>query len=157
VINAEKYFRSGKGQTQYLANIGLKVNVKLGGMNSLVKEPLFQQKRWMVMGADTSHPSPAQLRMNPPPPTFAAVCGTYDKDCTKYTAVATAQGGREQIISGFEDVARELLVRYKEKNGNNMPDAILYYRDGLSEGEFAQIMANEVEPLRGQYFNTPLI
>ncbi|KAI9774689.1 MAG: hypothetical protein M1840_002938 [Geoglossum simile] len=155
VINAEKYFRGEKGQMQYLANVGLKVNVKLGGMNSLVKEPLFQQKRWMVMGADTSHPSPAQLRMNPPPPTFAAVCGTYDKDCTKYTAVATAQGGREQIISGFEDVSRELLVRYKEKNSGNMPEAILYYRDGLSEGEFAQIMANEVEPLRGKYFNTP--
>ncbi|KAI9783515.1 MAG: hypothetical protein M1839_003685 [Geoglossum umbratile] len=148
VINADKYFRSEKGQMQYLANIGLKVNVKLGGINSLVKEPLFQQSRWMVMGADTSHPSPAQLRMNPPPPTFAAVCGTYDRDCVKYTAVATAQGGKEQVISGFEDVARELLVRYKEKNSGNMPEAILYYRDGLSEGEFAHIIANEVEPLR---------
>ncbi|KAH0533824.1 hypothetical protein GP486_008965 [Trichoglossum hirsutum] len=29
-----------------------------------------------------------------------------------------------------------------------MPDSIIYYHDGLSEGEFNQVMASEAEPLR---------
>jgi eukaryotic translation initiation factor 2C len=142
----------GRSTQQYLANIGLKVNAKLGGVNSIIREPLFEKSRWMMMGGDTSHPSPGQLRMNPPPPSFAAVCGSYDKYCSKYTAVATAQGGKEQLISGFEDLARELLRRFKEKNNGQMPDSIMYYRDGLSEGEFNQIMAVEAEPLRGKFY-----
>ncbi|KAH0555907.1 hypothetical protein GP486_006150, partial [Trichoglossum hirsutum] len=141
----------GRGQQQYLANIGLKVNAKLGGINSFIREPLFEKGRWMMIGGDTSHPSPAQMRMNPPPPAFAAVCGSYDKYCMRYTAVATAQGGKELLISGFEDISRELFKRFKEKNNGHMPDSIIYYRDGLSEGEFSQIMASEAEPLRGKF------
>lgn len=47
-------------------------------------------------------------------------------------------------------MAEELLSRYSEKNNKVMPESIVYYRDGLSEGEFSQIQASEAEPLRGK-------
>ncbi|KAI9783161.1 MAG: hypothetical protein M1816_001483 [Peltula sp. TS41687] len=137
-----------RGQVQYIANIGLKANVKLGGMNSVVEDPLLRNSRWMLLGGDTSHPSPAQLRMNPPPPTFSALTATWDNTCTAYTAVASAQLGKDQMITDFALQFEELLKRYKEKNNGSTPNSILYYRDGLSESQFAAIMAQEVGPLK---------
>ena len=49
VMIVEKALKD-KGQMQYLGNIGLKVNCKLGGMNSKVEEPLFRQTRFMMLG-----------------------------------------------------------------------------------------------------------
>lgn len=37
---------------------------------------------------------------------------------------------------------KEHLQFYKKKNGR-LPDKILYYRDGVSEGQFDQVMAHE--------------
>ncbi|KAI9821210.1 MAG: hypothetical protein M1827_003944 [Pycnora praestabilis] len=138
----------GRGQPQYLANICLKVNVKLGGINSTIQEPMLCRQRWMMMGGDTSHPTPSQLRLNPPPPSFSALSASWDRNCTAYTSIASAQFAKEQLISDFTEMARELIKRYKTKNKEAVPEAILYYRDGLSEGEFVQILANEAEPLR---------
>ena len=141
---------SPRGQPQYLANIGMKVNVKRGGINAFVADPLFRQSRWMLMGADTSHPSPAQLRMDPPPPTYAAVTASYDQNCCSYTAVGTAQFSKEQLISDFEHLAKELLNRYSAKNRGGYPQRILFYRDGLGESQFNAIMAEEVQGLKGR-------
>lgn len=140
---------NSRGQQQYLANIALKVNVKLGGTNTTISEPLFRKSRWMVLGGDTSHASPAQLRMSVPPPTFTALTGSWDADCCAYTSVASAQHSKEQTISDFEAMANELLERYKARNRGHYPEHILYYRDGLSESQFVAIMAEEVEPLKG--------
>lgn len=144
----EKAVNNNRGQSQYLANVGLKINAKLGGINSAVSIPLFKDRRYMLMGGDVSHPSPSQLRMNPPPPSFSALTGSWNSNCTAFTAVASAQAANEQLISDFELMAEELLRRYSDKNNNTMPESIIYYRDGLSEGEFDQILASEGEPLR---------
>ena len=118
------------GQDQYIANLGLKVNVKLGGTNSIIREKVFQDNRWMIMGGDTSHPTPGQLRQNPPPPSFSALVATYDRECAAYTAVTTGQPPTEQLISSFGAMFKEIIERYKVKNGDKLPERILYYRDG---------------------------
>ena len=41
-----------KGQPQYLANCGLKINCKLGGTNSSIDEPLFRKTRFMILGGE---------------------------------------------------------------------------------------------------------
>ncbi|KAI9666996.1 MAG: hypothetical protein M1829_005603 [Trizodia sp. TS-e1964] len=147
VMLVEKSIGNQKGQQQYLANIGLKVNVKLGGINSIIVEPLFRKSKWMMLGGDVSHPSPGQLRMNPPPPSFSALAASWDKDCTAYSAVSSAQKGGEQIITDFPAMAQELLNRFREKNSGQFPESIIYFRDGTSESEFETIMAQEANPL----------
>ncbi|KAI9833531.1 MAG: hypothetical protein M1826_007145 [Phylliscum demangeonii] len=139
---------SNRGQLQYLANVALKVNVKLGGINATITEPLFRKSRWMLLGGDTSHPSPAQLRLEVPPPTFCALSATYDPSCCAYTSVASAQFSKDQIINDFGVMFEELLKRYSEKNGGKLPESILYYRDGLSESQISAIMAQEVDALK---------
>lgn len=68
-----------------------------------------------MVEADTSHPSPRQLRMNPSPSSFTAIRGLYDKCCTKYTAVATTQSGEKLLISGFDDIAWEITQAIQRK------------------------------------------
>ncbi|KAI9836342.1 MAG: hypothetical protein M1838_005079 [Thelocarpon superellum] len=146
VMLVEKAMKQ-RGQTQYLANVGLKVNVKLGGANHRIDEPFFR-KGCMILGGDTSHPSPAQLRLNPLPPSFSALTATWDGACVAYTAVASAQDGKEQLILDFQEMVKELIRRYSAKNGGKLPESIIYYRDGLSESQFGQILAAEAKPLK---------
>ena len=145
-----------RGQQQYLGNIGLKVNAKLGGLNHTVQEPVFQRRRWMMMGGDTSHPSPAQMRMNPPPPAFTSIVASWDKACTQYTSVSNAQGAKEQLIEGVSVMFNEHFARYQEKNGGALPESVIYYRDGLSEGQFQQIMDSEGRALKSRFYSPSL-
>lgn len=46
------------------------------------------------------------------------------------------------MIEDFKDIVLEHLKVYKQKN-RVLPDKILYYRDGVSEGQFDQVMAIE--------------
>ena len=115
-----------RGQQQFLGNIGLKVNVKLGGPNHTVQEQAFQRGRWMMMGGATSHPSPAQMRMNPSPPAFTAVVSTWDKACSQYKSVTNAQVAKEQLIEGISVMFKEQFARYQEKNQGALPESIIY-------------------------------
>jgi eukaryotic translation initiation factor 2C len=49
------------GRDQYLANVSLKFNLKLGGVNQTVESKslgIVSQNRTMVVGIDVTHPSP---------------------------------------------------------------------------------------------------
>jgi len=41
----------------------------------------------------------------------------------------------------------DLLVTFRTKNGK-FPERILFYRDGVSEGQYAQVMATEVAAVK---------
>lgn len=50
-----------QAKKQYCANICLKINVKLGGMNSFISPsqvPFITDRPTILMGADVSHPGP---------------------------------------------------------------------------------------------------
>lgn len=107
-----------KGGPQYLGNIALKVNVKLGGTNCIAQEELFSQGRAMLMGGDISHAPPSALRKSTPPPSCAALVGTWDKECTAYTAVTSMQEATLGMIANIEPMFMQLLKRYVDKNNN---------------------------------------
>ncbi|MCJ1420408.1 hypothetical protein MMC32_006765 [Xylographa parallela] len=149
VMIVEKALKD-KGQMQYLGNIALKVNCKLGGMNSKVEEPLFRQARYMMLGGDSSHPSPGELRKSPPPPSFCALVASYDSSCTMYSAVATSQVSTVELIGSFRPMLKELLRRYEKRN-NDLPGAVIYWRDGISESQVPEFMEGEVKDLKATF------
>ena len=139
-----------RGQAQYVANIALKVNAKRGGVNSRISEPLLQneKRRWMMMGGDVTHPGPAQIRLNPPPPSFTAISGSYDRDCCLYSSITSAQGAKDELIADLAVMTKELLERFRAKQDGRLPESILYWRDGVSESQFEQVLAVEVAALK---------
>jgi len=148
-------FKCKKGNQQYYTNVCLKVNAKLGGINSVL-DPQAQKFLYdpanpaMIIGADVMHPAPgAQGR-----PSFAAVVGSIDSTATQYSAVSLAQDSRVEMIHELENPIYELIGRHTwwkkemEKKQNASPKRIVYFRDGVSEGQFEQILAYELPAIK---------
>lgn len=65
-----------KMSKQYLANVALKINVKVGGRNTVLVDalsrriPLVSDRPTIIFGADVTHPHPGEDMS----PSIAAVC-----------------------------------------------------------------------------------
>lgn len=133
---------------QICGNIALKINGKLGGKNySLAKNELkFKaEKRHMVFGADVFHPGKEDKKGRP---SVAAVCASMDATTTTYVSrYRMNKTLKNEIIETIDDMAIELLEEFKKRNGA-LPDQIIFYRDGVAEGQFEKVMNEEVELLK---------
>ena len=101
---------------QVCANIALKINSKLGGINHVidpgVKSPVFREPV-IIFGADVTHPSPTENGI----PSIAAVVASMDANATKYCARVRAQNhrngeGAQEIINDLAEIVKELLIEF---------------------------------------------
>lgn len=134
-----------KCSPQYIANILLKVNTKLGGKNTIINGPLpkISASRTIIFGADVTHPSP----MDKTRPSIAAVVASMDAGFIKHVAAIRAQGHRVEQIMNLQEMVRDLLIRFREE-ANGPPERIVFYRDGVSEGQFQMVLNYEVTAIR---------
>ncbi|KAF9088048.1 Eukaryotic translation initiation factor 2C [Mortierella sp. GBA35] len=131
---------------QYCANVCLKINVKLGGMNSFLspnQTPFLTQKATILFGADVSHPSPGDTTR----PSIASLVGSMDAKAARYAATVRVQTARTETIADLGGMVVELLRTFYQTCGQK-PDRILFYRDGVSEGQFAEVLKSEVASVR---------
>lgn len=131
---------------QYCANLCLKINLKLGGTNvSLGRQMAFiAAKPTMVLGADVTHPGPGEADGRP---SIAAVVASYDIKLSRYGANVRVQPARQEIISDLKDMVREHLETFIAAN-KRRPERLLFYRDGVSEGQFAQVLQYELNAIK---------
>ncbi|KAH6826003.1 Argonaute family protein [Perilla frutescens var. hirtella] len=152
-----------RSNKQYLENVSLKINAKVGGRNSVLQEALngrlayLSDRPTIVFGADVTHPQPGEDSS----PSIAAVVASMDwPEVTKYRGLVSAQAHREEIIQDLyskkEDpkrgtvhggMIRELLVSFY-KSTKLKPHRIIFYRDGVSEGQFSQVLLHEMDAIR---------
>ena len=141
-----------QAKPQVCANISLKVNAKLGGINYVIdpseKSPVFREPV-IIFGADVTHPSPTENGI----PSIAAVVASIDNDATKYCARVRAQRheksiGAQEIINDLAAMVRELLIEFYIANRKLKPSKIIFYRDGVSEGQFDQVLVHEVRAVQ---------
>ncbi|EEB94669.1 hypothetical protein MPER_06481 [Moniliophthora perniciosa FA553] len=102
-VKSGKAFRA---KPQYWANVALKINVKLGGIN-LVPDPSSvavltdPQNPTIVMGADVIHPAPGSDGR----PSFTALVSNVDSDTAKYIANSQVQTSRQEMIDDLQQMA----------------------------------------------------
>ncbi|KAF8008170.1 hypothetical protein BT93_K1988 [Corymbia citriodora subsp. variegata] len=128
---------------QYLTNVLLKVNAKLGGINSLLAiehsscVPIIKDTPTMILGMDVSHGSPGRSDM----PSIAAVVGSRCWPLiSRYRASVRTQSPKvEMIDSLFKPLA------------DGVDDGIM--RDGVSESQFNQVLNIELEQIAKAYQN----
>ncbi|KAF5206942.1 argonaute [Thalictrum thalictroides] len=152
-----------KCNKQYLENVSLKINVKAGGRNTVLldalnkKIPLVSENPTIIFGADVTHPSPGEDSS----PSIAAVVASMDwPEVTKYRGLVSAQTHRQELIQDLYKVVndpqkgavhsgmiRELLIQFR-KSTNRKPERIIFYRDGVSEGQFNQVLLYELDAIR---------
>uniref|UniRef100_A0A453H2L0 Piwi domain-containing protein n=1 Tax=Aegilops tauschii subsp. strangulata TaxID=200361 RepID=A0A453H2L0_AEGTS len=131
-----------KGGKQYLENLSLKINVKVGGRNTVLEDalykriPLLTDVPTIVFGADVTHPAAGEDAS----PSIAAVVASMDwPEVTKYKCLVSSQGPREEIIA---DLYTETMDPQKGRVGGGM------IRDGVSEGQFSQVLLYEMDAIR---------
>lgn len=71
------------------------------------------------------------------------MAASHDGNAFKYNICWRLQGPRTEMIQGFRDIIAEQLEYYKRKNGR-LPSKLLYYRDGVSEGQFQEVLSVEL-------------
>ncbi|XP_015795441.1 protein argonaute-4-like [Tetranychus urticae] len=148
---------------QTIANILAKVNKKLGGVNVILKEsikpPLLQFKKnnkIMIIGADVTHPGTGDELQS----SVAASVSTYDANHTMFYPSVRVQHKKDardgkrivEVIKDFKSMVQEHLKNFFKVNGS-FPDTILYLRDGVSDGQYRQILNEEVIHLKNPFGN----
>ncbi|KAI9350668.1 Piwi domain-containing protein [Obelidium mucronatum] len=131
----------------YSQNLALKINAKLGGINSFI-DPLLElgglaDMQTMIMGADVTHPQYSSSD----PSSIAALVGTIDAGFCEYRSSVRMQNTRREIISDLEGMSLELFEQFRQRNGC-YPLRILFYRDGISEMQLQDVMTEEVSAIK---------
>lgn len=138
---------ANKANDQYLANLALKINAKLGGSNVELVEgvPYFRDAdHVMFIGADVNHPA----ARNETCPSIAAVVGSINWPvANQYAARICPQNHRKEKIVTFGAMCLELVNAYHRCNGVK-PLKIVLFRDGVSEGQFDMVLNEELLDLK---------
>ncbi|CAI6005991.1 unnamed protein product [Closterium sp. NIES-64] len=151
-----------KCQSQYLAN-QVPVTVpgessaedqrEAGGRNVLLQSesigrlPMVAERPTIVFGADVTHPSPGDDSS----PSIAAVVASRDWPCAnRYGCLLRTQAHRQEMIEGLHEerqgadgsmqaggLVRDLLMEFYQ-TAKRKPERIIFFRDGVSEGQFYQ-------------------
>ncbi|CAD6220784.1 unnamed protein product [Miscanthus lutarioriparius] len=151
---------------QYFENVALKINVKVGGRNTVLERafvpngiPFVSDVPTIILGADVTHPTAGEDSSSA---SIAAVVASMDwPQVTTYKALVSAQAHREEIIQNLfwtgtdpqkgtpvnGGMIRELLTSFYKRTGRK-PQRIIFYRDGVSEGQFSHVLLHEMDAIR---------
>ncbi|KAJ7908290.1 argonaute-like protein [Mycena leptocephala] len=188
-LKSSKCFRA---KPQYYANVCLKINVKLGGINTIpdpssVNMLTDPHNPTIVMGGSSllgslnvfglltswrfnafsrclstisfalKCPYRCSQVIHPAPgsdgrPSFTALVANVDSDTAKYIAASRVQTSRQEMIEELESMSHHCLSMYmryremaeKKAAGTSAPKRIIFYRDGVSEGQFKQVLEQEL-------------
>ena len=139
-----------KAQGQYCSNVCMKVNAKLGGATSqaigLRGSAGWMARPTMYVGADVSHAAPGTEGAS-----IAAITVSFDKRGLKYAGLVETNGVRVEMITkeNWESQFGLLAKRWIQTLGSGRcPQHIVYFRDGVSEGQYPQVLEQEVRDLK---------
>jgi len=80
-------------------------------------------------------------------PSIAAVVGSVDGKFAHYPASLRLQESRKEMITDLADMMKERLEEYKNKT-KRLPKRIVFFRDGVSEGQFATVTRDELPKIQ---------
>uniref|UniRef100_A0A0P5QUR0 Argonaute-2 n=1 Tax=Daphnia magna TaxID=35525 RepID=A0A0P5QUR0_9CRUS len=136
-----------------MANICLKLNAKLGGINNLIardfRPKVLLEQQVIIMGADVTHPGADQQDSGKP--SIAAVVGSVDPRASQYCCEIRIQKSKQEYIEDMENMVYNLLRKFNRVAGTTStgkPQRIIFYRDGVSEGQFAKVLEWELSAIR---------
>ncbi|CAN7977088.1 unnamed protein product, partial [Ixodes persulcatus] len=137
---------------QLMVNLCQKINAKMGGVNNSLlqaQKPEIFRKPVIIIGADVTHPAPGDRIQ----PSIAACVGSLDSIPFKFRASIRVQlenheaVARVEMIKDLKGMVMELLKAFREAT-RHKPEHIIFYRDGVSEGQFAQVRDLELQAIR---------
>jgi eukaryotic translation initiation factor 2C len=142
-----------KCQDQYISNVCMKVNAKLGGATSraigstpMTRDCIFHKGgRVMILGADVSHAPPGTNAGS-----VASLTMSCDQTFSRYMAQVETNGIRVELIATevIGKMFKQMLQVWMANHNGQFPERILYLRDGVSNEQCAGVIAQEMQDLR---------
>lgn len=131
-----------------IGNISLKFNLKAGGINQVLdpsKLGIISEGKTMVVGIDVTHPSPGSAENAP---SIAAIVASVDKNLGQWPGDFQRQDvARAEMVSSLEHLLMGRLRAWQKKN-SRLPENIIIYRDGVSEGQYQLLLDKELPLIR---------
>ena len=138
VITAQKILNRDRQAESTATKILIQMATKLGARPWLVKIP---PKDVMVAGYD------AQKNKDRGGKSFGAFAASMDKDFGRYYSRAMFHDGHEEICQFIGQMTLEALKAY-QKHNNKLPGRLLFYRDGVGEGQLEEVRENEIKAIK---------
>ena len=110
----------------------------------------------MVVGYDVTHPAPGS---NKNAPSIAAMVASIDKELAQWPAGIYKNTARQEMVDALGSMFKSRLELWRKENGS-LPENILIYRDGVSEGQYKTVLTLEVDkqlrPVCQNIYDPPL-
>jgi eukaryotic translation initiation factor 2C len=103
----------------------------------------------MVVGADVSHPAPGAGSGEAA--SFAAITVSADPFFAKYWAEVQTNGNRVEMVttSNIDEHFGSMAKNWMQRIGQGKPpQRVLFIRDGVSEGQYAAVLEEEVRDMK---------
>ncbi|CAF3582060.1 unnamed protein product [Adineta steineri] len=147
-----------KSLKNYCENLVRKINFRNGGINTIVdldvalKDKKTSNDFYMFFGADVIHPTNVTRQH----PSIAAMVGSGNSSCSTTADCVCKQYPKQgkcsiEIILGMTEMVQQLLNYYHQLN-QHLPNKIVFYRDGVDDGQFSKVLDIEIPAIR-QAFN----
>lgn len=141
-----------KKQPQYMSNVAMKVNAKLGGATckAVGTQGSLNRPGCMIIGADVSHAAPGSYAAS-----LSAISVSADQNCVKYMGSCQTGHSRVELIDedNMRNMLAPLVAEWTKSVGNGRrPQCVYYFRDGVSTGQFAQVLQHEVPVIKDVIF-----
>ncbi|GAB1315920.1 Putative argonaute like post-transcriptional silencing Qproduct-2 [Madurella fahalii] len=151
VCVVQNKFLEPKGQQGYFANVALKINLKLGGVNHRLRDEnsLIKAGKTMFVGYDVVHPTNLGPGAAENAPSLVGLVASIDSDLAQWPAVAWRNPPRvEMLDKALAEHFKRRLSLWHAKNQGRLPENIVIFRDGVSEGQYQKVLDEEVPFIR---------
>ncbi|KAI0247504.1 Piwi-domain-containing protein [Lactifluus subvellereus] len=136
-----------QGREQYLANVALKLNTKLGGINHLLEKEAMSwltDKSTIMVGIDVTHPGAKSAEGTP---SIVGVVASVDNDFVQFPASLRLQKSRREVSDALRTILKDMIVERLQayrRHSKALPERMIVFRDGVSEGQYGQVLKDEL-------------
>lgn len=140
--------RYGRPDPGFMANLGLKVNVALGGINHVLARGslgFVEKQPTMFVGLDVTHPT------NAPRENAVSIVGivcSVDMYAARYLADIAVQPANQELVSALKELMIGRLEAFRRVNNGLLPVNIIVMRDGVGEGMYGRVLQSELEQIK---------
>lgn len=118
--------------------VAIQMNCKLGGSPWSIDVPNIDL---MVVGFDVCHDTSNKAR------DYGALVASLNRGLTRYYSVASAHSVGQELSNKFATHLDSALKAYRRVN-LKFPSFIVFYRDGVGEGQVPYVLAHEVAQIQ---------
>lgn len=123
-----------KNALSVCSKIICQINAKLGLSLWSSQIPEGLPKKLMIIGADVHHGKKGSV---------IGLCASFDQNFTKYYSRIKVQKKGQEIMENISSLITDTVEKFFKTN-KFLPDTIIFYRDGVGEGQLREVQTIEI-------------